>query len=141
MKISAMGIDDNGRSTASFIDIPLNKISETEAISNKQQAIEWRIGPREVTDIPRTDWNYVGPLGGGPNEMHVGGAPHFVGVMAGHLNCTLQDGSVQRIGPGELQFVRAGALHNSTLLSNSSFIMFNMSLPGTPADISDFKPA
>ena len=141
MKITAMGIDDNGRSTSSFIDIPLNKVSETEAISNKQQAIEWRIGLREVTDVPRTDWNYIGPLGGGPNEMHVGGAPHFVAVMAGHLNCTMQDGSVQRIGPGEFQFVRAGALHNSTLLSNGTFIMFNLLLPGTPADIGEFQPA
>jgi hypothetical protein len=141
MKIAAMGIDDNGRSTADVIDIPLNKISETEALSNKQMAVEWRIGPREITDIPRTSYNYVGPLGGGPNEMHVGGAPHFVGVMAGHLDCTLQDGIVQRVGPGEFQFVRAGALHNSTLRTEGTFIMFNLQLPGTPADIGPFKPA
>jgi hypothetical protein len=139
VKILAMGIDDNGRSINTVIDIPLAKLSETEAISAKQDGVEWRIGPREVTDIARTDPGYNGPLGGGPNEMHVGGAPHFVCVMAGHLNTTMQDGSVMRLNAGDLQFVRPGALHNSTLLSNSSFIMFNLLLPGTPADTGEYK--
>jgi mannose-6-phosphate isomerase-like protein (cupin superfamily) len=139
MKIAAMGLDDNGRSITTFIDIPLKKVSETKSISARQDGVEWRIGFREVTDVARTEKNFLGPFGGGPTEMHVGGPPHFVGVMSGHIESTMQDGSIMRLNTGEFQFVRPGALHNSTLVSNTTLTMFNLLLPGTAADTQEYK--
>lgn len=139
MKIFAIGIDDNGRSTNTFVDIPLTKVSDTESISAKQDAVEWRIGFREITDIRRTDKGYLGPFAGGPTEMHVGGAPHIVGVMSGHIDGHAQDGSIMRMNAGDFEFVRAGSLHNATIVSNVTLTMFNLLLPGTPADTGEYK--
>ena len=35
MKIQAMGIDQNGRSCTSFLEVPVHAVSETESLSNK----------------------------------------------------------------------------------------------------------
>jgi hypothetical protein len=41
MKMSAMGMDENGRSILTEIDIPLKQVSETEFVSEKQDAAYW----------------------------------------------------------------------------------------------------
>ncbi len=138
MKLYAMGIDDNGRSTMTFVDIKLNKVSDTESISARQDGVEWRIGFREITDVTRTDKNFMGGFAGGPTEMHVGGPPHFVGVMSGHIDGHMQDGSVARLNAGDFQYVRPGALHNSTIVSKTTVTMFNLLLPGKPSDTGEY---
>ena len=128
MKIYSMGIDQNGRSTNSVVDIALAKVSDTESISAKQDGIEWRIGMRNVTSRARTNKDYESA--GGPFEMHLGGPPHFTGVMSGHNEVTMQDGTSLRVSAGEFHYVRPGALHHSNLLSNVPLTMFNLLLPG-----------
>src|SRR5262252_3790024 len=113
MKIQAMGIDQNGRSHTSALEVPLNKVSDTESLSAKQPGQNWRLGPRGITSdgFKRTDPRYTSA--GGINEMHLGGEPHFVGLMAGHAEITMQDGVPFRLVAGEFLYVRPGALHHS----------------------------
>ena len=132
MKILETGIDANGRSTHGLIDVPLKKISETEAVSAKQPGTIWRIGMRNMSNLPRTDKSYESP--GSPFEQHVGGAPHIIAWMSGYIESTLQDGTVCRLAPGDLHFTRPGALHHSNLFSNVPPTLFNLYLPGTALD-------
>ena len=41
MKMSAMGMDENGRSILTGVDIPLKQVSDTEWLSEKQDAAYW----------------------------------------------------------------------------------------------------
>ena len=133
MNIASMLIDDNGRSYSGFVNIPMKKVSETESVSEKQAGRYWRIGYRtSLAEHSRSSKNYTSAAG--PYEMHVGGDPHFVALMAGHLESTHQDGSVWRLAPGDLNYVCPGALHHSSYRSNVTGIMMNIVLPGTPAD-------
>ncbi len=128
MKLFAMGLDQNERSTTTFIDVPMHKVSETESISAKQDAIEWRLGPRKQGD----------PLTGGPFEMHFASGAHFVGVMAGNNLIQNQAGGGWRLSAGEFLFVAPGALHHSTNPSLVPLVMFNILLPGD-ANVRDYK--
>ncbi len=131
--LHAMLIDDNNRSYSGFVTIALKAASETESFSEKQAGLYWRLGPRpQIVNTARSSRNYVSDAG--PYEMHVGGEPHFVGLMAGHLESTHQDGSVWRFAPGDFNFVLPGALHHSSYFSNVPGVMFNLFLPGTAAD-------
>jgi mannose-6-phosphate isomerase-like protein (cupin superfamily) len=132
MKIYAMGLDPNNRSIATFVDVPLKKISDTEAISAKQDGVLWRVGFREVTDLHRTSRNFE--RGAGPYEMHVGGPPHFIGIMSGHGEITMQDGGPWRLAAGEFLYVAPGAVHHSNNPSTVPVTIFNLLLPGTPND-------
>lgn len=136
MKIHAMLVDANGRSRATFVDVPLTKVSETESISAKQDGTEWRIGYRRFGSVPRTSKDYTSPAG--PNEMHVGGPPHFIGIMSGHTEITMQDGGAWRLAAGDFLYVGPGALHHSNFPSNVMVSIFNLGLPGTPADTKDY---
>src|SRR5438067_6131558 len=123
MKIFAMGIDENGRSTADFLDIALHKVSDTESLSAKQDGGGiWRIGFRHNVEHSRTDKKYASPAG--PYEMHVGGSPHFIGCMSGHAEITLQDGGAWRLSAGEFLYVRPGALHHSNNPSTVPITIF-----------------
>ena len=133
MKIWESGIDANGRSTHGLIEIPLKKISETEAVSARQPGTIWRIGMRATTNLPRTDKNYESA--GGPFEQHVGGEPHIIAWMSGYIETTLQDGSTKRLAPGDVTFTRPGSLHHANLFSNVPPTLFNLYLPGTALDI------
>src|SRR3954463_1709119 len=138
MKILAMGIDENSRSCTDHIDVPLVKVSETESITAKQAGIEWRLGFRGTSPIARTNRDYAqngGALSGGAFEMHLGGAPHFIGWMTGMNENTLQDGSVVRLAAGDFFYVRPGALHHSNPLSNTTPTVFNLFTPGSDTDI------
>ena len=132
MKLFAMGIDQNGRSTADTLDVALTKVSATEEISAKQAGSIWRIGYRGVTPASRTAKTYTSAAG--PLELHVGGAPHFIGIMSGHAEITMQDGGPWRLGAGEFLYVRPGALHHSNNPSQVPVTIFNLYLGGTPAD-------
>ena len=127
MKLFAMGLDQNERSTTTFIDINLHKVSETESISTKQDGLVWRLGPRNIGD----------PLNGGPFEMHFAGGPHFVGVMAGNNLIQNESGGGWRLSAGEFLLVTPGALHHSTNPSLVPLLMFNLLLPGN-ADTRNF---
>jgi hypothetical protein len=60
MKIHAMEIDENGRSTSSFVEIKMNKVSETESLSAKQDGTIWRVGFRHHEEHARTSKDYAG---------------------------------------------------------------------------------
>ena len=139
MKIQAMGIDQNGRSCTSSVEVPLRPVSETESLSAKQPGANWRFGPRAITadGFKRTDPRYGSA--GGIHEMHLGGEPHFVGVMAGHGEITMQDGTPFRLVAGEFLYVRPGALHHSDFPSLVQPMMFNLYLPGTAQDTQALK--
>jgi mannose-6-phosphate isomerase-like protein (cupin superfamily) len=139
MKIHAMLVDGNGRSYSSFVDVPLNKVSDTEAISNKQEGTIWRIGTRHITKHKRTSKEYLTSGVRSPEEMHVGGEPHFIGIMSGHAEITQQDGSTWRMATGDFLWVGPGALHHSNNPSNVEVTIFNIYLPGTAADTQDPK--
>jgi hypothetical protein len=132
MKILEIGIDANGRSAPGLIDVPLKKVSDTEAISAKQPATIWRIGTRPTTNIPRTNKDY--DAAGGAFEQHLGGEPHLIAWQTGYLENTLQDGFTWRFAPGDLMFVRPGALHHSNIMSPVPATVFNLYLPGSATD-------
>ena len=132
MKIFELGLDANGRSTPGLIDVPMTKVSDTEAISAKQPGTIWRIGMRGTTNLPRTNKEYDAP--GGAYEQHLGGPPHVIAWMTGYLENTLQDGSTWRFSPGDLLFVRPGALHHSNIFSSVPATVFNLYLPGSATD-------
>jgi mannose-6-phosphate isomerase-like protein (cupin superfamily) len=127
-----MGIDPNGRSTMSHLDVPLAKVSDTESLSAKQPGLLWRLGPRAITGPVRSTKGYK--AAGGAYEMHLGGEPHFIGVMYGHGEVTMQDGMAFRVAPGDFVYVRPGALHHSDFPSLTESVMFNLYLPGTADD-------
>ena len=133
MKIFEIGIDKNGRSTHGLIDVPMTKLSDTEAESPKQPGTIWRIGTRGSSTMARTNVAY--DPAGGAFEQHLGGEPHVIAWQAGYVESTLQDGTTMRFGPGDLQFVRPGALHHSNLFSSVPSTVFNLYLPGTATDI------
>src|SRR4051812_35597053 len=99
MKLYALGVDANKRSVATTVDVTLTPVSDTESFSAKQPGSYWRLGHRVPSPIPRTSKDYASNAG--PYEMHVGGAPHFVGVLAGYSEITTQDGAVWRFAAGE----------------------------------------
>ncbi len=134
MKFYEMGLDVNGRSRCSIIECPVHKVSETESLSNKQPGVYWRLGFRNnnTTPIMRTDKRYTSASG--PYEMHVGGSPHFIGIMANYSETTMQDGAVWRMGAGDFLYVTPGALHHSNNNGHGPVIIFNLYLPGTAVD-------
>src|SRR5438105_1087331 len=128
MKMYEIGIDANGRSTPGTIEIPLTKVSATEEITAKQPGTIWRIGTRASTDKVRSDRSY--DPGGGAYEMHLGGPPHIIAWQAGYNENTYQDGTTYRFGPGDLLYVRPGALHHANLVSVTPSVVYNLYLPG-----------
>ena len=132
MKLYALGVDANKRSIATMVDINLAPVSATESFSAKQPGTLWRLGPRVPSPIPRASKDYKSNAG--PYEMHVGGGPHFVGVMAGYSEITTQDGALWRFSAGEFHYVAPGALHHSLYQSLVPCIAMNLIMPGTPAD-------
>jgi oxalate decarboxylase/phosphoglucose isomerase-like protein (cupin superfamily) len=136
MKIHAMLIDANQRSVAGFVEIPMTKVSETESISARQDGVIWRIGFRHNSEHSRVEKAYSSAAG--PYEMHVGGAPHFIGCMSGHAEITMQDGGAWRLAAGDFLYVAPGALHHSNNPSTVPVTIFNLYLPGTAADTKDY---
>lgn len=122
MKMSAMGMDENDRSILTEIDIPLKKVSETEFLSEKQEAKYWGLALSQPSE----------PFSGGPHEMHLTNSPRIVGVMAGHAEITQQDGNTCRLGTGEFIYVDGRALHHSTFhRSREPVITLNVTFNGT----------
>ena len=128
MKMYELGIDANGRSTPGVIEVPLNKISDTEAITAPQPGTLWRIGTRNSTDKTRSHKDY--DSGGGAYEMHLGGDPHIIAWQAGYNENTYQDGTTYRFAPGDLLYVRPGSLHHANLMSVTPSVVYNLYMPG-----------
>ena len=133
MKIFEIGIDANGRSTPGLIDVPHKKISDTEALSEKQPAAYWRIGMRQAQTLSRSEAGY--DPGGSIYEQHIGGEPHLIAWMSGHMDNVMQNGATWRFCTGDLLYVRPGALHHSNLRSTVPPTVFNLYLPGKDNDI------
>lgn len=122
MKISAMGLDDNGRSTLIDRDIPMVQRSETAFISEKQDAASWTVAVRAPEE----------PMPGGPHEMHLTNSAVIVWFMQGHADITLQDGDTSRLAAGEGILIDGRALHHTTFVNSCTpVIMFNVSLGST----------
>jgi mannose-6-phosphate isomerase-like protein (cupin superfamily) len=139
MKLFTTGLDANGRSTLGLIEVPLTKISETEAISAEQPGVYWYIVMSNGTSRPRTDKDFDAP--GGAFEAHTGGLPHMPVVMTGSWDTTLQDGKTCRFAPGDIHVTRAGAQHQTNLHSSVPMTMIVVYLPGTSTDINAYSAA
>ncbi len=129
MQLYALGVDDNKRSVSTMVEIKLSAVSATESLRARQPGVLWRLGPRVASTISRTSKGYTSASG--PYEMHMGGAPHFVGVIAGFSEITTQDGALWRFSAGEFHYVAPGALHHQ---SPVPCVTMNLVMPGTPAD-------
>ena len=122
IKMAAMGMDENDRSITTTIEVPLKKVSETEEISEKQDALYWGLALSQPSE----------PFAGGPHEMHLTNSPRIVGVMAGHAQISQQDGEVVRLATGEFIYVDGRALHHSTFaFSREPVITLNVTFHGT----------
>jgi len=122
MKILAMGIDGNGRSTLTERDIPMVRVSETEFISEKQDAASWNVVVRAPEE----------PIAGGPHEMHLTNRAVLVWFMQGHTEITLQHGDTNRLAAGEGIFIDGRALHHTTFInSRVPVVMLNVTFDST----------
>jgi hypothetical protein len=122
MKMKAFGMDENGRSTWTTIDIPFKDITPLHSETEKQDGAYWGISLNQPGE----------PIGGGPEEMHLTNQPRIVWSMAGHLDNTLQSGEVRRSGPGEGVYVNGLALHHSSFArSREPVITLSLTFPGT----------
>jgi len=122
MKISAMSMDHNGRSTLTAIDVPLHNVGETELLTEKQQAASWTLASSTPSE----------PVDGGPTEMHLTNSPFMVCILGGHAEITLQDGDVCRLGAGEPIFLDGRALHHTTFArSREPVVRLNLRFSGT----------
>lgn len=118
VRLCAMAMDENGRSYTSHIDVPLKKVSEKEAISEKQEAIYWGLSFNQNSALTNE------------YEMHLTNQARIVGIMSGHAEIKQQDGSVCRLAPGDFIFVHGKALHHSTMRSSVPTQTLNVTFPG-----------
>jgi hypothetical protein len=140
MKIFTTGLDANGRSTHGEIEFPMQKLSETEAISPKQPGTIWYITMNtNPSHLPQTSKDYNPP--GGAMEAHPGGLPHMPVVMTGSWDTVLQDGSTCRFAPGDIHLTRAGAMHQTNTYSTVPMTMIVIYVPGTSTDIHAYSAA
>jgi hypothetical protein len=122
MKMKAFGMDANGRSTWSTVDIPFTEVSPLHAETAKQDGAYWGISINQPGE----------PIGGGPEEMHLTNQPRMVWAMSGHLDNTLQSGEVRRSATGEGVYVQGLALHHSSFAkSREPVITLSLTFPGT----------
>lgn len=122
MKFCALVMDQNRRSTMTKTEVPLMKVSDTEWISEKQEAKAWTTATRQPGE----------PFSGGPTEMHLTNFPAIVTCMQGHLQVTGQDGGGCRLAVGEAICIDGRALHHSTFgPSRVPVIMLNIILNGS----------
>ena len=138
MKIWTIGLDANWRSVQGLIDIPLTKLSETEAVSPKvtSSTFVYVTEPRmNNRPLPRTHQDYAEPF-----EMHSRDLAHMVITLTGFGESTLQDGTTVRWSPGDMHFTRTMALHhsnnNNANISMSIMVIF---WGGTEIDLMDLE--
>ncbi|MDX2221311.1 MAG: hypothetical protein SFV21_01105 [Rhodospirillaceae bacterium] len=121
MKIKALALDANGRSTWSAMEIPLDQATPLHRISARQDGTSWSIVVHQPGE----------PVGGGPTEMHLIDRPVIVWPMSGYLENTLQDRTTRRSGAGDGIYVRGQALHHTTFArSRTPVTALNLALPG-----------
>jgi hypothetical protein len=106
MKHPAFGLDENGRSHWTEIEIPLREVSALHAISDKQPAAYWGISLNQPTPAPDNI-----------QAMALTNEARIVWVMGGHLEVTTQDGDTRRWGSGIGNFVHGKGLHHSSMKS------------------------
>lgn len=122
MKFCAMEMDENNRSITTETEVPLTKVSDTEWISEKQDAKYWGIAISQPGE----------PFPGGPTEMHLTNGPRIVWCMQGHAEITQQNGHTCRLATGDGIYVDGRALHHSTFApSRVPVITLNVTFHGT----------
>ncbi len=104
-KLCAMAMDENGRSYTTEAEIKLHKVDDMESISEKQSAAYWGLAFNQNTDLTNEF------------EMHLTNRARIVAVLSGGAEITQQDGSVCRLGPGDVIAVHGLALHHSVMRS------------------------
>lgn len=128
MKMKAFGMDANGRSTWTTVDIPFKQLTDKHAETEKQDGAYWGISLNQPGE----------PIGGGLEEMHLTNQPRMVWAMSGHLENRLQSGEVRRSGMGEGVYVQGLSLHHSTFIrSREPVITLSLTFPG--ADLYELK--
>ena len=122
MKLCAMGMDENDRSITTELEIPMKQVSETEWISEKQDALYWGIAESQPQE----------PFPGGPHEQHLTNGARIVWSMQGHAEITQQSGETCRLAPGDGIYVDGRALHHSAFApSRVPVITLNVTFHGT----------
>jgi len=122
VKMKAFGMDANGRSAWTEVEIPFHDVTPLHAETARQEGGYWGISLNQPGE----------PIGGGPEEMHLTNQPRMVWAMSGHLENKLQSGEVRRSGMGEGVCVRGTALHHSTFArSREPVITLSLTFPGT----------
>jgi hypothetical protein len=122
MKIKAFGLDANGRSVWSTVEIPMRQVTALHRESARQDGAYWGISLNQPGE----------PIGGGPTEMHLTNQPRIVWPMSGHLENKLQDGVTRRSGVGDGVYVNGLALHHSSFArSREPVITLSLTFPGT----------
>ncbi len=119
VRMCAMAMDENGRSYTSHVDVPLNKVSDLDYISEKQDASYWGLSFNQNTPLTNE------------YEMHLTNQPRIVGVMSGHAEIMQQDGSVCRLATGDFIFVHPRALHHSIMRSSVPTQTLSVTFPVT----------
>ena len=105
-RIPGYKLDQNGRSTWTYYEVPLVAQGPTSAISNRQVGMTWGLGFSQNSPKPY----YM-------HEMHKTNQMGIGWVMSGHLETTIQVGEMRRRCPGEGNFVHGHCLHHSTMRS------------------------
>ena len=128
MKLCAMGMDDNDRSILTELQIPMTQVSETEFISEKQEASYWGIALSQPME----------PMAGGPHEMHLTNGARIVWVMQGHAEIMQQDGVACRLATGDGIYVDGRALHHSSF-ANSQTPVITLNVTFKETENHEFK--
>ena len=122
MKMTSFGLDANGRSMWTEVEIPFRQVTPLHAETERQDGAYWGISLNQPAE----------PIGGGPEEMHLTNQPRIVWPMSGHLDSTLQSGEVRRFATGEGVHVHGLALHHSSFAhSRDPVITLSLTFPGT----------
>ncbi len=124
VKFCALELDINNRSTLNETEIKLSQVSDTEWISERQDAKSWSVATRAPGE----------PFNGGPTEMHLTNFPSSVWCMQGYIEVTGQDGNTCRLAAGEGIYLDGRALHHSRFgPSREPVTYLTLGFPGTQA--------
>ncbi len=121
LRMKAFGVDDNGRSTWTEVEIPFRQVTPLHAETARQDGAYWGISLNQIGE----------PVGGGPEEMHLTHAPRMVWGMSGHHDHLLQSGEMRRSATGEGVYVRGTSLHHASFArSRAPVITLSLTFPG-----------
>tara|TARA_B100000029_G_C17059160_1_gene772481 strand:- start:203 stop:622 length:420 start_codon:yes stop_codon:yes gene_type:complete len=127
-RMTGYKLDENGRSTWTYYEVPLIQTSPLSSMSRRQVGETWGLGYSQNTPQP---WNL--------NEMHITNRMGIVWVMSGHLETTVQSGEMRRRAPGEGNVVHGQCQHHSTMRSTVPTTTLSLNLTSEVVDPYVFK--